>query len=103
MAGEWGKQLIKIHDSDAIVTVIMIEILGGTTSAAELTLMRAFLRPFQCVDQQKVTAHDWREAIRLSSRVPRDRRTRQLGDCLIRAIANRLHYDVITHDQGFPG
>jgi hypothetical protein len=34
--------------------------------------------------------------------VPRNGKPRQLGDCLIRAIAARLKYDVQTVDGSFP-
>jgi predicted nucleic acid-binding protein len=102
-AQAWGRALAAAEKTTAIVTPVLIEVVGGTTRAAELRLMRAFLEPFVCVDGQRITAHDWEEARRLAQRVPRDRRPRQLGDCLIRAIANRLHYEVRSGDTAFPG
>jgi len=80
-----------------------IEMVGGITSRRELELTKAFLGVFTCIDQKRIPASDWQEAIRLAQRVPRDRRPRQLGDCLIRAIANRLKYNVLTFDTGFVG
>ncbi len=102
-ARAWGNELATIERTTAIVTPVLLEVVGGTTSTAELGLMRAFLEPFECIDEQRITARDWEEARRLAQRVPRDRRPRQLGDCLIRALANRLHYKVRTDDTAFPG
>ncbi len=102
-ARAWGRELAAIEETTIIVTPVLLEVVGGTTSTAELRLMRAFLEPFECVDGQRITARDWEEARRLAQRVPRDRRPRQLGDCLICAIANRLHYKVRTDDTAFPG
>jgi hypothetical protein len=102
-ARAWGRELAAIEKTTAIVTPVLLEVVGGTTSAAELRLMRAFLKPFECVDEQRIPSQDWDEARRLAQRVPRDRRPRQLGDCLIRAIANRLRYGVRSRDTGFPG
>ncbi len=102
-AGAWGRELAAMRRTTAIVTPVFLEVVGGTTSAAELRLMRAFLEPFECVDEQRIIVRDWEEARRLAQRVRRDRRPRQLGDCLIRALANRLHYEVRTDDTAFPG
>ena len=41
------------------------------------------------------------KAKRLAERVPRDGRRRQLGDCLVQAIANRLRYEVFAIDTFF--
>jgi predicted nucleic acid-binding protein len=49
-----------------------------------------------------ILPEDWQEAIRIASRVPRSPAPRQLGDCLIRAIAHRLKYEVFTSDMNFP-
>jgi predicted nucleic acid-binding protein len=38
----------------------------------------------------------------LVRRVPPDGSRRQMGDCLIRAIADRLNAEVLTRDAGFP-
>jgi predicted nucleic acid-binding protein len=57
---------------------------------------------FRLADDGAVTMEDWEEARRLAVRVPRVGRPRQLGDCLIRAIANRLRLRVKTFDIGMP-
>jgi predicted nucleic acid-binding protein len=98
----WAAKLIEIEGTNAILTPVYIEFVAGAISKRELNLYRAYLKPFECVDDRRITADDWREAIRLAQRVPRKAKPRQLGDCLIRAIANRLNYAVVTRDQGFP-
>ena len=100
--GTWARELISAWGTDAIVTPVQVEFVAGTTSARELQLARAFIEEFQVVDGGKVLNIDWQETLRIASRVPRDGRRRQLGDCLIRAIAKRLNHDVRSHDQGFP-
>jgi len=100
---QWARRLIETHDTNGIVTPILVEVVAGATSARELRLLKAFLEPFQCIDGQRILADDWREAIRLAQRIPRNGRPRDLSDCLIRAIADRLNHDVVTLDQGFPG
>jgi predicted nucleic acid-binding protein len=101
-AKDWGKELVGLHDTDAIVTPVYLEMVVGVLSAHQLDLMRAFLGQFQIIDNWNVTVEDWKEARRLGERVPRDGCRRQLGDCLIRAIANRLRHDVIAFDTRFP-
>ncbi len=99
----WAKNLIKLHAGiDAIVTPVYLEVVVGTLSAHQLNLARAFLQCFRIVDEGKILAEDWVEARRIAERVPRKPYRRQLGDCLIRAIANRLRYDVIAVDTRFP-
>jgi predicted nucleic acid-binding protein len=102
LAENWARELIEMHDTNAIVTPVYLEVMAGTRSKKDHELMRAYLRPFACVDEKKFLARDWQEALRLAQRVPRDQRPRDLGDCLIRALANRLHYNVFTLDKGFP-
>jgi predicted nucleic acid-binding protein len=98
---QWGKQLAELHQTDAIVTPVYVEMLAGTSDRRELAFTRLFLDCFRCIDEQRTPAVDWEEAIRLAGRIPRQPRPRDLGDCLIRAIANRLNYGVLTHDAGF--
>jgi predicted nucleic acid-binding protein len=93
--------LAALHGTSATVSPVIIEFLAGTTSANELMLARAYLDVFVVIDHQQTPPQDWQEAQRLAQRVPRDGRRRQLGDCLIRAIANRLKHEVISYDQGF--
>jgi predicted nucleic acid-binding protein len=98
---QWGKKLTELHQTDAIATPVYIEMLAGTSDRRELAYTRIFLGCFRCIDEQRTPSTDWEEAIRLAGRIPREPRPRDLGDCLIRAIANRLKYGVITHDTGF--
>ena len=100
-AMHWARELVAIHNTDAIVTPVYIEMIAGTTSKLELELTQAFLEQFRCIDGGNTLPADWREAIRLSRRIPNNRKARDLGDCLIRAIANRLKHDVETTDQDF--
>jgi hypothetical protein len=102
VAEDWARQLIQMHDTNAIVTPVYLEVMAGTRSKKDFQLMRAYLGPFVCIDEQKFLPHDWQEALRLAQRVPRDQRPRDLGDCLIRALANRLNCNVFTLDKGFP-
>src|SRR5437868_4981911 len=99
---KWAALLADRYDSDAIVTPILIEFMAGATNRMELAWYRAFIRCFQVIDSQSILRDDWMEALRLAERVPRDGKPRQLGDCLIRAVANRLRHDVATLDTGFP-
>lgn len=104
----WARQLTKDQGTDAIVTPVVVEMLCGVMGREQLVLTRAFLECFRVIDDGNIPKGDWEEAIRLAQRTPRRRRGvvdsggRHLGDCLIRAIANRLRYEVETHDEGFP-
>ena len=102
----WGnqraKELIELHGSDLIATPVAIEFIAGVQSSDELRLARAFLKPFRVMDDGRILSEDWKEAERLAARVPSDGRRRQLGDCLIRAIADRLNCEVLSLDKGFP-
>lgn len=98
----WAKTLIEIFSTDVIVTPVYLEFVAGTRSTAELGAARAYLAQFRILDQGKILDRDWVEARRLAERVPRDGKPRHLGDCLIKAIANRFRYEVFSTDQGFP-
>ena len=98
----WARQLIEIEQSDATVTPVLLEFLCGVGNKREMILARAFLKPFKAVDNRRTLRGDWQEAQRLAERVPANRRPRDLGDCLIRAIAQRLNHDVRTFDTGMP-
>jgi predicted nucleic acid-binding protein len=99
---KWAADLITLRRTAAIVTPVYVEMIAGVSSREELKLTRAFLAEFECIDEGRIPEEDWDETIRVAQRVPRDGRPRQLGDCLIRAIANRLRYQVFTQDSGFP-
>jgi predicted nucleic acid-binding protein len=111
-------KLIEIYDTKAIVSPVEIEVLAGVRDPHELELTEFFLGQFEIIDQRHIPPQDWEEARRIAKRVlkydrdvsrrHRKRRRqanpktepRQLGDCLITAIANRLHYEPITDDKG---
>jgi predicted nucleic acid-binding protein len=101
-ARKWARELIAIEETDAIVTPVVIEVVCGVRSAQELRLARAYLDEFRILDGGEVTVADWTEARRLAERIPRDARPRQLGDCLIQAIARRFKYLVRSFDTGMP-
>ena len=101
-AKRWAKELIDLYETNAIATPVYLEVIAGVTSRRELDLTRAFLAEFVCLDEGKILEQDWTQAIQLASRVPGVGRPRHLGDCLIRAIADRLRCEVKTHDTGFP-
>ncbi|HEV3167934.1 MAG TPA: PIN domain-containing protein [Isosphaeraceae bacterium] len=98
----WARRLIDNERTDAIVTPVYLEFVCGTGDQSELLLERAYLKAFMIVDKGKISAADWKEARRLAEWVPSSRRPRNMGDCLIRAIAHRLGYDVRTFDSGMP-
>ena len=99
----WSEKLIADYGTRLIVTPVYIEVVAGVTSSEELKLTHAYLEPFVIVDDGKIPKEDWDEAKRIAQRVPHSAKKRQLGDCLIRAIVNRLNGDVLTLDKGFPG
>ena len=101
-AETWARELIGWRNTDAIVTPVYIEFVAGVRSAHELVLARAYLAPFRVIDGGSVSHEDWKLARRIAERVPRDGKPRQLGDCLIKAIAMRLNHDVESLDVGFP-
>jgi hypothetical protein len=98
----WARDLAKTYDTHSILTPIEGEMLAGTQSAEELRLTTALIGEFKSIDEGRILHQDWAEALRLAKRVPRNRAPRQLVDCLIRAIANRLGYDAESHDAWFP-
>jgi predicted nucleic acid-binding protein len=97
-----AEKLIGRYDANVITTPVYIECVSGVRTGDELKLMRAFLKMFLVIDGWKISDADWKNACDRAERVPRDGNPRQLGDCLIRAIADRLNYDVQTYDQRFP-
>lgn len=117
-AKQWAEELIRNKDTNAIVSPVEIEVLAGVRDAHDLELTEAFLSRFRVVDEGNVPQGDWDEAKRIAKRVvkydrevPRKHRhrerakhprtgARQLGDCLITAIALRLGYVVLTDDRG---
>ena len=96
-----AKQLIKSRDTNAIVTPVYLECVAGARTGNELQLMRAFLAEFNVVDAWHVSDDDWEAARSFAERIPHDGKPRHMGDCLIRAIANRISYEVSYIDNRF--
>lgn len=98
----WSERLIELYGSRRIVTPVFIEMVAGVTSADELKLTQAYLAPFEIIDEGRIPKLDWDEARHTAQRVSPKGGKRQLGDCLVRAIAKRLGCEVLTLDRGFP-
>jgi predicted nucleic acid-binding protein len=98
----WANRLIDLQKTSNVATPVVIEFLAGARTAHELSLFRAYLEQFDIIDRGEILRDDWDLARRIAERVPRDGKPRQLGDCLIRAIAKRFRCDVITSDDRFP-
>jgi predicted nucleic acid-binding protein len=101
-AQDWAAELINLEGTDAILTPVRIEFICHANSRELLEVYEAFVDRFMLVDRGQIGPDDWEFAIRLARRVPRSGKPRQLGDCLIRAIATRLRYDVMTNETDFP-
>lgn len=102
-AARLGCELDALYNTKAILTPVYIEFVAGARTAAELELSRAYLAVLEIVDAGRILKEDWQKARQIAERVPRNGKPRQLGDCLIRAIAVRLkYYDVLTADDSFP-
>lgn len=99
---KWANELIGMYGGAAIVTPVYIEFICGATSQREMQLAESYLGVFQIADKGDMRPDDWVEATRIARRIPYSGKPRQLGDCLIRAVANRLRMDVISGDRGFP-
>jgi predicted nucleic acid-binding protein len=102
LVSTWAEEVVRLYGSDAIVSVTWLEMVGGVTTQQHLPLTEAYLNRFQTIDDGGISKGDWQEALRLARRIPRAAEPRDLGDCLIRVIATRHGYDVITLDQAFP-
>ena len=98
----WSENLIALYGSRRIVTPVYIEMVAGVTSSDELELARAYLEQFEIADGGKIPKEDWNEAKQIAQRVALNGGKRQLGDCLVRAIAKRLNCEVLTLDRRFP-
>jgi predicted nucleic acid-binding protein len=96
-----ANKLIKAVGSNAIVTPVYLEFIAGSRSKEELQLFLIFLAEFEIVDKGVITPDDWKIAKQIASRVPRDGHPRDSIDCLIAAIAERLHMVVDTADRRF--
>ena len=101
-AREWADDLARLHATDIVATPVLIEFLAGVRTSHELALARAYLNRLRAIDGGRIPGEDWAAARRSAERVPRDGKPRHLGDCLIKAIAERLNCEVFSLDEGFP-
>ena len=101
-ADECAKRLIAFQRTDAILTPVYVEFMCGHATAHSVRLAKAFLNPFDIVDRGRILSGDWEVAKRIAARVAADGLRRQMGDCLIRAVADRLNLEVITLEKRFP-
>ena len=101
VAQSWARNLMRLYENPAIVTPVSVEFLAGVCDGRELRATQAFLNEIPCADAGSIPKRDWQEAIRVAQRIPRKPHPRQMGDCLIRAIANRLKHQVVTIDRKF--
>lgn len=102
MAERWAGQLGHLHGTVAILTPIYVEYICGVQSRHQLELARSYLGAFPVADEGQILKQDWQYAERLASRVPADGLRRQMGDCLIRAICERLHLEPLTAELRYP-
>ncbi len=98
LQGSLRSRTLPVH----MVTPVYIEVMAGATNREDLALFRAFLEPFSLLDNMEISRQDWEQTQRFAERIPRNGKPRQLGDCLIAAIAKRLKCEVISKDTGFP-
>jgi hypothetical protein len=76
-----------------------VEFLCGVTDRNEMDLALAFLDAFENIDGGRILPEDWRAAGNRARRIPASRKPRQVVDCLLFAIAQRLSCDLITDDK----
>ncbi len=95
-----AKELVEVQGTNLIASPVLVEFLAGARDSKELELSQTFLEPFEVLDRGEIPRQDWDEAKRFAQWI-RIGRERKLGDCLIQAIAKRLHSDVITADLDF--
>jgi predicted nucleic acid-binding protein len=96
-----ARQLIDFQETKWILSPIRIEFLCGARDRHEFQLYAAYLEQFEVLDQKNIPARDWSEAERRAQWVKESGGRRKLGDCLIQAIAERLHAEVVTMDRHF--
>ena len=96
----WARHLIEFRRTDAIVEPVYLEFLCGARDGRELAVYDAFLKPFNRADGGRVLLVDWQLATKFARRPGRGGKPRDLGDCLVWAIAERLHREVISDDRG---
>jgi predicted nucleic acid-binding protein len=95
-----ARSLIAARNTDIILSPTAVEFLCGILNQDEMRLREAFLKPFHVLDQGRTLPEDWEEARRFAKHAGHHARPRDLGDCLITAIADRLNLEVETDDKG---
>lgn len=101
-AEDAARAWLSYYKLDVIVTPVRLEFLGGTRDRDELKLADHFLSLFPLLDGGRVLPEDWAVAERYARHAPHDGRPRGAIDCLITAIADRLHADIRSDDEGLP-
>jgi len=101
-ARQSAQSLKQFYEDAFIVTPVKIEMLCGVRNAQELQITRVFLDEFEVIDAGLISKEDWIKAEQYAARSPRDGKPRDFADCLIRAIADRYHAELVTFDQGVP-
>jgi predicted nucleic acid-binding protein len=96
----WARSLTSDRGTNAILSPVEVEFLCGVVNQHELRLHEAYLRVFEVVDDRKTLPQDWQEARRLAKHAGYQARPRDLGDCLISAISDRLHLEILSDDKG---
>ena len=99
-AEEWAKVLIADKETNAIVSPVEVEFLCGVLNQTETVLREGYLRAFRLIDDRKTLPADWEEARRVAKHPGFHAGPRDLGDCVIAAISERLHCAVISDDKG---
>jgi predicted nucleic acid-binding protein len=94
-----AEELIEFQGTNLIVSPVLVEFLAGA-SRDDLDFRKAYLEPFEILDEGYIPLADWEEAKRFAQWV-RIGRDRKLGDCLIEAIARRLNGDIVSSDRDF--
>ena len=95
----WAKVVIHNYGTNYIVTPVRIEFLSGTRSASEDAMAREFLAEFSVLDKGHISDRDWQLAEQIARRVPQNGKPRQLGDCLVLAIAKRFGCAIVSADK----
>jgi predicted nucleic acid-binding protein len=91
---------LRAHPGDAILTPVRLEFLAGTRDKEEQRLADRFLSHFKVLDGGRVLPDDWKRAEHFVRRVRGTGTARQLVDCLLLAICDRLHAELHTRERG---
>lgn len=98
-AAVWARELSALHGTGVIATPVYVEFLCGVTDRNEMDLAVAFLDAFENIDGGRILPEDWQAASDRARRVPASRKPRQVVDCLLFAITQRLNCGLLTDDK----